>query len=202
MEVWFWCLVWSEFFVTTGTNVMTLNFIRCDHATIVLIIVLPIFENVFYLEKSVLSCVIFIWNFIICMNCQTCKYRLKYCILFQFIHTIWFVWRDVGCWECGMLEKWHIEHVGCWRYGDVGYVECWGFRMFRMWDIRDVGCSRYGMLEMWDVRDVECWGCEMLEMWDVWDVGRFERCSGCWMFGMLDVQDVGAFVRDISIWIQ
>ena len=31
---------------------MTLNFIRCDHATIVLIIVLPIFENVFYLEKK------------------------------------------------------------------------------------------------------------------------------------------------------
>ena len=38
---------------------MTLNFIRCDHATILLIIALLIFENVFYLEKSVLSCVIF-----------------------------------------------------------------------------------------------------------------------------------------------
>ena len=38
---------------------MTLNFIRCDHATILLIIVLLIFDNVFYLEKNVLSCVIF-----------------------------------------------------------------------------------------------------------------------------------------------
>ena len=46
-------------FVRTRANVMTRNFIRCDHATIVLIIVLLIFENVFYLEKSILSCVIF-----------------------------------------------------------------------------------------------------------------------------------------------
>ena len=38
---------------------MTLNFIRCDHATMVLIIVLFIFENGFYLEKSILSYVIF-----------------------------------------------------------------------------------------------------------------------------------------------
>ena len=42
-----------ELFVRTRTNVMTLKFIRCDHATIVFIIVLFIFENVFYLEKSV-----------------------------------------------------------------------------------------------------------------------------------------------------
>ena len=38
---------------------ITLNFKRCDHATIVLIIVLINFENVFYLEKSFLSYVIF-----------------------------------------------------------------------------------------------------------------------------------------------
>ena len=38
---------------------MRFNFIRCDHTTIVLIIVRVIFENVFYLEKSVLSSVIF-----------------------------------------------------------------------------------------------------------------------------------------------
>ena len=43
---------------------MILNFIRCDQATIVLIIVLLIFESVFYLEKSVLSCVIFHLKFI------------------------------------------------------------------------------------------------------------------------------------------
>ena len=43
--------------VRTSANVVTL--IRCDHATTVLIILLLIFKNVFYLEKSVLSCVIF-----------------------------------------------------------------------------------------------------------------------------------------------
>ena len=32
---------------------MRLNFIRGDHATIALVVVLLIFENVFYLEKSV-----------------------------------------------------------------------------------------------------------------------------------------------------
>ena len=36
----------------TKTNVMTPHFIRRDHATIVLIIVLLIFENVIYLKKK------------------------------------------------------------------------------------------------------------------------------------------------------
>ena len=41
---------------------MRLNFIRGNHATIALVVVLLIFENVFYLEKSVCyyqSCAIF-----------------------------------------------------------------------------------------------------------------------------------------------
>ena len=37
----------------TRKNMMRLNFIRGDHATIALVVVLLIFENVFYLEKSV-----------------------------------------------------------------------------------------------------------------------------------------------------
>ena len=100
----------------------------------------------------------FIWNFFICMTFHACKY----CILFQFIHAIWFVWRNVGCWECGMLGKGHIEHVGFWGYVDVGDVEFGGFRMFRMWDVWNVGCLGYGMFGIWDV------GCGMfVGMWDV-----------------------------------
>ena len=58
--------------------------------------------------------------------------------------------RDVRCWECGMLGKWHIEHVRCWGCEDVGDVEYWEFGMFRIpddggWDVRDMGCG------MWDV---------------------------------------------------
>ena len=94
----------------------------------------------------------FIWNFFICMTFHACKY----CILFQFIHAIWFVWRNVGCWECGMLGKGHIEHVGFWGCVDVGDVEFGGFRMFRRWDVRNVECMGYGMFGIWDV------GCGML----------------------------------------
>ena len=79
--------------------------IRRDHATIVIIIVLLIFKNVFYLEKSVLSCVIFILKLLHLNDFHACKYQPIYCILFQFIHAIWFVWRGVGCWKCGMLWK-------------------------------------------------------------------------------------------------
>ena len=66
----------------TRTNLMALHFIRRDHSTIVLIIVLLIFENVFYLEKSVLSCVIFHFKFLHLYDFEACKYQLKYCILF------------------------------------------------------------------------------------------------------------------------
>ena len=119
---------------------MALNFIRCDNATIVLILVLLIFENVFYLEKSVLSSVNFHSKFPYLYDFQACKYQLKYSILFQFIHAIWFVWRDVWCWKCGMLWKWHIAHVGSW-----------GCEIFRLWDVQDVGCFGCGMFGMWDV---------------------------------------------------
>ena len=79
----------------TRTNVMTLHFIRGDHATIVLIMVLLLFENVFYLEKSVLSCLTFHLKLLHLYEFQACKYQLKYCNLFQFIHAIWFAWRDM-----------------------------------------------------------------------------------------------------------
>ena len=39
---------------------------------------------------------------------------------------------------CGMLGKWHIEHMGYWGCGDVGYVVgYWGCGMLRMWDVGD-----------------------------------------------------------------
>ena len=57
---------------------MTLNLIRRDHDTILLIIVLLIFKNVFYVEKSVLSCVIFHLKLLHLYDFQTCIYQLKY----------------------------------------------------------------------------------------------------------------------------
>ena len=61
----------------TRTNVMTLHFIRHDHASVLLIIVLLIFENLFYLEKSVLSCVIFHLKYLHFYDFQACKYRVN-----------------------------------------------------------------------------------------------------------------------------
>ena len=49
---WFWCFIFSYVFVRNRTNVITLTFIRCCHA----IIVLLIFENVFYLKKHFIVC--------------------------------------------------------------------------------------------------------------------------------------------------
>ena len=114
----------------------------------------------------------FIWNFFICMTFQAWKYQLNYCILYQFIHAIWFVWWDVGCWECGTLGKWHIEDVGCWRCGYVGDLGCSGCSMLGMSDVGDVGCCRCGMFGMWDVWDKRCgiWG-------GCWDGGYwFTKC--------------------------
>ena len=174
------------------TNVIALNFIRCYHP----ITVLLIFENVFYLEKNVLSCVIFHLKLLYLYDFLVYKYKLKYCILFQFIHALWSPWRDVGCWECGLLGKWHIEYVGWWRCEMLGmwdvkdlgcwdFVGCSGYGMFRMWNVCALGCSwceclGCGMFGVWDVGDVECLGCGMLEMWDVRDV----ECWGCGMFQM------------------
>ena len=97
---------------------MALTFIRCCHA----IIVLLIFQNVFYLKKK---------HFIMCYFPFEISV-LKYCSLFQFVRVIWFVWfvwfdldvGDVGSSRCGMLGMWDVQ--------DVGY---------EMWDVcRDVGC--------------------------------------------------------------
>ena len=69
---------------------MTLSFIRCDHANILLIKVLLIFENVFYLEKSVLSCVIFHLKFFICR-----LFRLAN----TFLSTVSYSNLYMGCWN-------------------------------------------------------------------------------------------------------
>ena len=156
---------------------MELTFIRCSHA----IIVLLIFENMFYFKKNVLLCY---FPFEISV--------LKYCSLFQSVRVIWFVWfvwfdldaGHVGCWGCGMFKMWDVyRDVGCWfsksrKLGmcDVG-----------MWDVGDVGCWGCGMFAaMWDVdlQNAVSWGCGMLGMWDVGDVG----CSGCGTFGMWDIR--------------
>ena len=165
------------------TNVIALNFIRCYHP----ITVLLIFVNVFYLEKNVLSCVIFHLKLLYLYDFLAYKYKLKYCILFQFIHALWSPWRDVGCWECGLLGKWHTEYVGWWRCEMLGmwdvkdlgcwdFVGCWGYGMFGMWNVQDVECLCFGMFLMWvfglwDVWGVRCWGCRVFGMWDVGDVG-------------------------------
>lgn len=51
-----------------------LNFIRCNHATIVLMIVLPIVENLFGLEKKVFHVLFLIWNFFYFYEFMACKY--------------------------------------------------------------------------------------------------------------------------------
>ena len=174
-------------------NVIALNFIRRYHP----ITVLLIFENVFYLGKNVLSCVIFHLELLYLYDFLAYKYQLKYCTLFLFIHAIWSVWRDVGCWECGMLEKWHIEYVGWWRceilgMWDVKNLGCWRCGMLGMWDVKELGCWGYGMFGMWNVPDVGClcFGMFLIwvfGLWDVWDV----RCWGCGVYGMWNVGDVG-----------
>ena len=85
---------------------MTLHFIRRDHATIVLIIVLLIFENVFYLEKSVLSCVIFHLKLLHLYDFQACKDRLKILYLIS-VYTCYMVCLT----RCGMLEMLHAMEV-------------------------------------------------------------------------------------------
>ena len=162
---------------------MELTFIRCSHA----IIVLLIFENMFYFKKNVLLCY---FPFEISV--------LKYCSLFQSIRVIWFVWfvwfdldvGHVGCWGCGMFKMWDVyRDVGCWFSKS---------RKLGMCDVGDVGCWRCGMLGMWDVcRDVGCWftKCRKLGMWDVRDVG----CWRCGMFGMWDVRDVGYKMWDVDL---
>ena len=59
------------------------------------------------------------------------------------------------CWKCGVLWKWHIEHVGCWGCVDVRDVGYWGGGMFGIWDAWDVGYLGCGMFGMCYVRDVE-----------------------------------------------
>ena len=83
---------------------MKVNFVRCGRATIPLIIVLLIFENVFCLEKSILSCVIFYLKLLYLYDFQACKYQLKYCIPFQFIHAICLT-------ICGMLGMCYAREV-------------------------------------------------------------------------------------------
>ena len=131
-------------------------------------------KRVFYLEKSVLSRVIFHLKLLFfCMTFQACKYQLKYCISIPVCTSymicltrygmlgMWYA-REVTYWACGMFETW-----GCWGCGifgmwvvpDVGCWECWLFkvRMFGMWDVLDVGCFGCGMFGMWDIQDVWCW---------------------------------------------
>ena len=138
-----------------------------------------------YFWECVLSCVIFHLKLLHLYDIQACKYQLKYCILFQFIHAIWFVWRDKDCWKCGIIWKWYIEHVECWGCADVRDVRYWICWMLGLWDIGGYGmfgmceCLRFGIIGMWDVWDVGCWGCRMLGMWDVWDVG-YGIWDICW----------------------
>ena len=57
--------------------------------------ILLIFENVFYLEKNVLSCVIFDMKFV---YLNTVSYSSLF-VLHDLSDKIW----DVGCWGRGML---------------------------------------------------------------------------------------------------
>ena len=57
--------------------------------------ILLIFENVFYLEKNVLSCVIFDMKFV---SLNTVSYSSLF-VLHDLADKIW----DVGCWGRGML---------------------------------------------------------------------------------------------------
>ena len=158
----------------TRTNLMALHFIRRDHSTIVLIIVLLIFENVFYLEKSVLSCVIFHLKLLHLYDFQACKDRLKILYLIS-VYTCYMVCLT----RCGMLEMWYARSgiLSMWEVGDV-----W---MLGMWDIGNRGCWEFVMLGVWDVKDVGYWGCGMFGMWDVRDVAfRDVGCLGCGMFRM------------------
>ena len=61
------------------TNVIALNFIRCYHP----ITVLLIFVNVFYLEKNVLSCVIFHLKLLYLYDFLAYKYKLKYTVSYS-----------------------------------------------------------------------------------------------------------------------
>ena len=144
---------------------MALTFIRCCHA----IIVLLIFQNVFYFKKTFYYVLFSIWNF-----------RIK--ILFL-----------IPVYSCYMICLTRCNMLGMRYAREVTY---WGCGMLGMWDVQDVGCSGCGMFGMWDVREVGCWGCGMFGRWDVWEVGcsggvMFGRwdvqevgCSGCGMFGM------------------
>ena len=125
---------------------MPLNFIRCDKATIVLILVLLIFENVFYFKKAFYHMLFFIWNFLICMtfrlantSLNTVSYSSLY-MLYGLSDEMWDV-RNVVCYGSDILRMWDL--------GDVRYSGC---GMFGMWNVQDVGCG------MWDVcQDVGCW---------------------------------------------
>ena len=160
---------------------MTLNLTRRDHDTIVLIIVLLIFENVFYLGKSASSCVVFHLKLLHLYDFQVCKYQLTSLYPIP-IYTCYMV-----CLRCGMLEMWYAKEVAYWACGMLGMCGFHGCGILTTWDVRDVGFWERGMFEMWDVWDVECSGCGKLGMWDVRDVGF----SGCEMLGMWDLQDVG-----------
>ena len=128
---------------------MALTFIRCCHA----IIVLLIFQNVFYFKKTFYYVLFSIWNF-----------RIKILFLIP-VYSCYMICLT----ECSMFGMRYAREVAYWGYGMLG-----------MWDIGDVGCWRCGMLGMWDVGDVGCWGCGMLGMRNVqdWDV----RNMGCGMW--------------------
>ena len=143
------------------TNVIALNLIRRYHP----ITVLLIFENMFYLEKNVSSCVIFHLKFLYLYD-----FWLKKSSLNTVSYSSLFMLYDLSD------EMWDVENLVCQGNGilgmwDNGDVRCWGYGILGAWDIRDVECSGCGMSGMWNVRDVECSGCGMCGMWDARDVG-------------------------------
>ena len=126
---------------------MALTFIRCCHA----IIVLLIFQNVFYFKKTFYYVLFSIWNFRIKILFLIPVYScymicLTRCNMLGMRYA-----REVTYWGCGMLGMWNVQDVGC--SGGV---------MFGRWDVWEVGCSGCGMFGMGDV------GCGMFAgMWGV-----------------------------------
>ena len=107
---------------------MTINFIRRDHANIILIIILLIFENVLYLEKSVL-CVVFHLKLLCLYDFQACNTSLN-TVSYSSLYMLY-----------GLSDEiWH-----------VGNAVCYGSCILRMCDIRNMS-----VLEMWDIGDVRC----------------------------------------------
>ena len=115
------------------------------------IMVLHIFQNVFYFKKTFYYVLFSIWHFRINMLFLIQVYSCYMIFLTRRNMLGMRYAREVAYWGCGMLGMFRI-----WNVGDVG---CWGCGMLGMWDAGNVGCSGCGM---WDV------GCGMFAgMWDV-----------------------------------